>query len=298
MSGNRRLWIAKALRGLSLCFYSKADILAWWITYSLSISCFSLIPTPALADAGQCTATATNVAFGSLSVSTLTGATTTGSFSVTCPSGHGSYNPWAYCNSIGAGNNSASQSNRTMKSGSNSISYQLYTDSGYTNPYTYPGDTVYTWPYSNSNGSTAPSTVYAKILSSPSGIAPGTYTDTYNSGSEAVVNENGATTIYTPAENCTVTTGPNWWNTLDFTVSVTVLASCSVSTTAMNFGSSLVFYHLERQRYGYHHRAVYFHYALFHQPRQRPECQRRPASHDTERRKICQLRPLYRFRPF
>ena len=207
----------------------------------LSFSCLFLIAVPAIADVGTCSATATNLAFGSLSISTLTGATTTGSFAVTCPSGHGSYNPWAYCNSIGAGTNSASQTNRTMKLGSNSIAYQLYTDSGYTNTYTYPGNTVYTWPYSNSTGSTANSTVYAKILSASSGIPPGTYTDTYNSGGAALVNNDGAPMTYSVAETCTVTTGVNWWNTLNFTVSVTLLASCNVSASAMNFGSTSSF---------------------------------------------------------
>lgn len=212
------------------------------VVYYLLLSGSSLAVTPAFADTGLCSATATNVAFGSLSISTLTGATTTGSFSETCPSGHATgYNPWAYCNSIGAGTNSASQSNRTMKSGSNSISYQLYTDAGYSNTYTYPGNTVYTQTYNNSTGNTANSTVYAKILSGPAGIPPGTYTDTYSSGGAALVNPDGTPVTYSVAENCTVTTGTNWWNALNFTVSVTVLAGCNVSATVMNFGSTSSF---------------------------------------------------------
>jgi spore coat protein U domain-containing protein, fimbrial subunit CupE1/2/3/6 len=244
MSETRSSWDAtRTLGEFSLSFSWTPALPARAVKryLSLLLSCWLLISVPALADVGTCSASATNVAFGSLSISTLTGATTTGSFSVTCPSGHGSYNPWGYCNSIGAGTNSASQSNRTMKFGSNSISYQLYTDSGYTNTYAYPGNTVYTWPYSNSTGSTAPSTVYAKILSASSGLPPGTYTDTYNSGSAALANSNGAPMTYSVAENCTVTTGVNWWNTLNFTVSVTVLAGCNVSTTVMNFGSTSSF---------------------------------------------------------
>jgi spore coat protein U-like protein len=128
-----------------------------------------------------------------------------------------------------------------MKSGSNTISYQLYTDSAYTNTYTYPGNTVYTQTYNNATGSTANSTVYAKILGLPAGTSPGTYTDTYNSSAAALVNPDGTPTTYSVAENCTVTTGSNWWNTLNFTVSVTLLASCSVSTTVMNFGSTSSF---------------------------------------------------------
>jgi spore coat protein U-like protein len=83
--------------------------------------------------------------------------------------------------------------------------------------------------------------VYAKILSASSGIPPGTYTDTYNLGSAALVNSDGAPLTYSVAEICTVTTGANWWNTLNFTVSVTLLAGCNVSATVMNFGSTASF---------------------------------------------------------
>jgi spore coat protein U-like protein len=193
--------------------------------------------TPALADTGQCSATASAIAFGTQTVSSMTGATATGTVTEACPAGHGSYNPWAYCNSIGAGNNSVSSTNRTMTSGSYAISYNLYVDSGYTTPYAYPGNTVYTWPYSNSSGSTATSTIYAKILATSPGIPPGTYTDSYTSASQALVNPDGAPTTYSVSENCTVTTGVNWYNTLSFTVSVTLQASCTVSVASLNFGT-------------------------------------------------------------
>jgi spore coat protein U-like protein len=195
---------------------------------------------PALADTGACSATASNIAFGSLTLTSLTGATTTGTVNTTCPGGHehGTITNWSYCNSIGAGANSVSASNRTMTSGSNSISYNLYTDSGYTNAYTYLGNTVYTYTYNNSTGSTAPSTVYAMILSPVAGIPPGTYTDTYTSASQALVNPDGNPVTYSVAETCTGTTGSNWYNTLAFTVSVTLQASCTMSVTTMNFGSA------------------------------------------------------------
>ncbi len=195
---------------------------------------------PALADTGLCSASASNIVFGTLTLTSLTGATTTGSVSSTCPGGHehGTETLWAYCNSIGAGSNSVSASNRTMKSGSNSISYDLYTDSAYSNSYTYLGNTVYTYTYNNTSGSTAPSTIYAKILSSVAGIPPGTYTDSYTTASQALVNPNGTAVTYSASETCTGTTGSNWYNTLTFTVSVTLQASCTLSVTTMDFGSA------------------------------------------------------------
>jgi spore coat protein U-like protein len=52
------------------------------------------------------------------------------------------------------------------------------------------------------------------------------------------VNPNGDAMTYTAAETCTGSTGSNWYNTLTFTVSVTLQASCTMSVSAMNFGSA------------------------------------------------------------
>ncbi len=221
-----RLWV-KLLRVATLCC---------WVIFS-----FAQINAPvALADTGACSASTSNVAFGSLTLTSLSGATSTGSVNESCPAGHihGSITSWSYCISIGAGSNSVSASNRTMTSGSYSISYNLYTDSGHTNPFTYLDNSVYTYTYSNTAGSVAPSTVYAMILSSAAGIPPGTYTDTYSSSAQALVNPDGNPSTYSVAETCTGTSGANWFNTLSFTVSVTLQASCTMSVTAMNFGSA------------------------------------------------------------
>ncbi len=192
----------------------------------------------ALADTGSCTGSASNIAFGSLTISSLSGATATGTTSESCPGGHThGINPWAYCNSIGAGSNSVSASNRTMTSGSNAISYNLYTDSAYSNPYTYLGNTVYTYTYNNTSGSVATSTIYAKILSLPAGIPPGTYTDSYTTASQALNNPDGNPSTYSVSETCTGINGANWYNTLAFTVSVTLQASCTVSVSALAFGT-------------------------------------------------------------
>jgi spore coat protein U-like protein len=211
--------------------------LARWPLIWIGILVLFLASQPARADTGECSATTSNIAFGTVTVSSMTGTAATGTVSVACPAGHGSYNPWAYCNSIGTGTNSVSQTNRTMTSGTNSISYNLYVDSGYATPYAYPGTTVYTAPYSNSTGGTATSTIYAKILATSPGIPPGTYTDSYTSATQAVVNDDGRPQTYSVAENCTGSTGSNWYNTLIFTVSVTLQPSCTVSVSALNFGS-------------------------------------------------------------
>jgi spore coat protein U-like protein len=125
-----------------------------------------------------------------------------------------------------------------MVSGGVSISYNLYQNAAYTSPFTYPGNTVFTAPYSNTTGLSVNGPIYGMILSSPAGIPPGTYTDSYTTASQALVNPDGTAVTYSVAENCTGTTGTNWYNTVIFTVSVTVVASCDMSVSAMNFGST------------------------------------------------------------
>jgi spore coat protein U-like protein len=206
------------------------------------ICLFALLGTlcavaPALADAGLCSASATAVNFGTLGVSTLQGATTTGTTTLTCPGGENHHPTWYFCTSIGVGTNSVSQTNRTLKSGANSIAYQLYMDSGYSNSFQYVGTDVYSGAYSYTTGASVPQTIYAKISGSPLSVPPGTYSDSYASGAQAVITSFGNGVTGTPANTCTGYTGANWWNTLSFTVSVTLQASCIVSATSISFGS-------------------------------------------------------------
>ncbi len=88
----------------------------------------------------------------------------------------------------------------------------------------------------NGSATTFPFTIYAKILSGPAATAPGTYTDTYVASSQAVI-DSDSVPDFNPADECAGNSGTHFYNTFPFTVSVTVLASCSVTATALNFGS-------------------------------------------------------------
>ena len=209
-----------------------------WVSICL-LSLFCTLSATALgwADTGKCSASATPASFGTLGVSTLQGATTTATSTVTCQSGENNWTPWYFCNSIGIGTNSASQTDRRLTSVGGYISYQLYTDPAYSNPYQYPGSDVYSGAYSISSGASVSQTIYAKILGSPASIPPGTYTDSYSSGYQAVITSFGTGVVGTPANTCTGSTGSNWWATLSFSVSVTLQASCIVSATNIYFGT-------------------------------------------------------------
>jgi spore coat protein U-like protein len=92
--------------------------------------------------------------------------------------------------------------------------------------------------YSNSTGLSISLNNYAKILSSGASIPPGTYTDSYTTGAQAVIASDGNPTGTVAAECTGNNSSSNWWNTTAFTVSVTLQASCSVSASPLSFGTA------------------------------------------------------------
>ena len=184
--------------------------------------------------ATTCVANASNISFGSLGVSALVGATSSGTIYEGCSGGWSTRGNLATCNAIGAGANSVSQTARTMTSGAYSIGYNLYLDSGYATPYADPGSDTFYIPYSTASGGYTTTTTYAKILSAAN-IAPGTYVDTYSTTAQSWIDFDTWNTTYPP-----IVCGPNSIYTSvspTFTVSVTVPASCSISVGNLSFGS-------------------------------------------------------------
>jgi spore coat protein U-like protein len=195
------------------------------------------IPAPGFADNGLCAGSAMNVAFGALGLASLQNATTVGSVTSTCGLSIALTGTFDFCASIGVGTKSVSQTDRRMYSGANYISYQLYTDSGYSNPYQYTGLNMVAVTYNLLLGVTVPFNVYGKILSSGALIPPGTYMDTYTTGAQAAISNDGSAPSGNPATECTGNSNTHWWNTTAFTVSVTLSTSCSVSAVPLAFGS-------------------------------------------------------------
>jgi len=192
---------------------------------------------PCFADKGSCYANApSNVSFGSLPLISLQNATTAGATTQVCPGALTPTGNWDFCSSIGVGSNSVSQTDRRMTNGSYYISYQLYTDNAYSNPYTYLGDAISTQLYNNTSGITAPVNIYGKILSSGALVPPGTYTDSYTSGGQSAISNQGPA-MSNIAFTCTGNTDQRYWTTQPFTVSVTLSPSCSVTASPLNFGT-------------------------------------------------------------
>ena len=210
----------------------------WPIIAATAVSTLAFLASAGSGWAVTCVANASNISFGSLGVGSLSGATSTGSIYEGCSGGWATRGNLTTCNAIGAGANSVSQANRTMTNGSYSISYNLYSNSAMTTAYAYPGADTFYIPYSTASGGFTTTTTYAKILSAPAGLAPGTYTDSYSANTQAWINFDTWNTTF-PQITC-------GYNNLyagaipTFTASVTVLASCSIAAANMNFGAQTV----------------------------------------------------------
>ena len=177
----------------------------------------------------QCGISATNVAFGNVDVVSGGPITTTGTITIACPGGFGNFPFLWLCISIGVGSNSTSVNNRTMKNGANALNYQLYTDSAMTTIYQYTPPNQFSVPYNNTTGATVNSTVYGKILSSPT-APPGSYTDSYSTTAQAQVAGNVASTLPGTCGGGSAV--------LTFNVTGTVVANATVSTSTLDFGST------------------------------------------------------------
>ena len=187
----------------------------------------ALVVSPAQA---QCSISATNVAFANVDVISGSPDTTTGTVTINCPGGLGSFPYLWACVSIGIGSNSTSVNARTMKSGANTLSYQLYSDSSYSTVFQYTPQYQYAIPYNNSTGAVSNTTVYAQV---PAGqtAPPGTYSDTYSTNLQAQVSGSAATTL---PGSCSGGAAFGF----SFSVTATVQANCSVSVANINFGST------------------------------------------------------------
>jgi spore coat protein U-like protein len=136
-----------------------------------------LVPTMARA-AVTCTASATAVAFGVYNPFFGSPLDTTGTVTVTCSTTFIDLVSYTVSLSRGGG---SSYAGRRMNSGSNLLSYQLYTDaarsqiwgdgSGGTSTNAYSGILIFT-PITNTH------TVYGRIPAAQTTVIPGSYTDT------------------------------------------------------------------------------------------------------------------------
>jgi spore coat protein U-like protein len=189
------------------------------ITSLLIMSSHSLAQT--------CTVSMGSMAFGN--VNTLAGAAvdTTATMTITCSGGTGSGQ--RVCISIGAGSASDSTSRNMTGPGSNTARYDLYSNSTRT---TLWGSWETGYDSAGvqldvAKGGTANVTVYGRFFASQQTVPAGSYAATFTANPFIRYANKGSASC--PTGGLTASTS--------FSATATVLSSCNVSATSVNFGS-------------------------------------------------------------
>jgi spore coat protein U-like protein len=206
--------------------------LAWHYSRQRRAFCLSLIlllgaSTTALANR-TCSISMTPVAFGNIDVTSGSPLNTTGTLTVTC-SGYGG-DPPRLCMSIGVG--SAGDATSRQMLGPSSLRYELYRDAARTivwgswqTGYKSPGLSA------DTADGTFTFTVYASVSGSQQTVTPGSYSSTFTLDPFL---------RYGRTRDSSACPGPlddEQTRSASFTTTATVLATCRVAATSMNFGS-------------------------------------------------------------
>lgn len=178
--------------------------------------------------AQTCTVSIGSVAFSN--VNTLAGAAvdTTATMTIICSGGQNTGQ--RLCISIGAGSASDATSRKMTGPGGNTARYDLYSNSART---TLWGSWETGYDSAGvqmdvSRGSTTNVTVYGRFFAAQQTVPPGSYTATFTANPFIRYANKGATAC--PTGGLTASTS--------FSATATVLSSCNVNATSVNFGSS------------------------------------------------------------
>lgn len=200
---------------------------------ALVLAAFCLSASPAGA---ACHASMTNINFGTVTDRNLLGATATGTITEGCGPGYATKGTLGVCNKIGYVQAVGPGATRAMYGAAGSIGYQLYYDAAMTQPIpTNSWSVVLTAPYATASGSAdIVSTVYAKITS-VNNAGAGAFRGNYSIYSNATLDANYPSGL-SPCEPTLPISGANV--NMSFSVSVNVVAACTVSASPLVFPTS------------------------------------------------------------
>ena len=186
-----------------------------------------LLAACAGAQAQSCTVAMPAMAFGNVNVLPGTAVDTTTTLTVTCSGGSGN-NPRRICISIGAGSANDATS-RQMTAGANRAKYDLYSDSARTllwgswqTGYDTAGVQI-----DVAKSSTTNLTVYGRFFASQQTVVAGAYSSTFTANPFIQYDIQGATSCPTGSKTASASSS----------ATATVVSSCNVSATNINFGS-------------------------------------------------------------
>ena len=204
----------------------------------VSIGCGLLLAAPHSAHAITCSASMTNVVFGSVNpLASQTDANAT--LNYTCTNTVGSTRSARVCFSIGDGTQGAGQTNpRQMQDGAADIlTFQLYQNASYSTVWGSSFFGVFATPLQVSltiagNRSTSgTATMYGRVTNGQTTAIPGAYQDDFSGGHTALtINEAAGST---PPGTCSSAIV----DTFGFNVNATVARQCNVSATTLDFGT-------------------------------------------------------------
>ena len=188
----------------------------------------ALLATSSHSFAQTCTVSMGNMAFGSVNTLSGTAIDTTATMTITCSGGSG--NTRRVCISIGAGSASDATSRKMTGPGGATARFDLYSNSSRTTLWG-SWETGY-----DTNGvqidvnksSTTNVTVYGRFFASQQTVAPGSYTATFTANPFIRYGNQGSASC--PTGGLTSSTS--------FTATATVLSTCNVGATSVNFGSA------------------------------------------------------------
>ncbi|KND57825.1 Sigma-fimbriae tip adhesin [Candidatus Burkholderia verschuerenii] len=186
--------------------------------------------------AQTCSATVSSVDFGQISPATTSATTATGSITVSCT---GLLNlPVRACVSLGTGSGGNSYTPRTATSGTNTLQYNLYSDSAATSMWGsqlagYSPVTV-DFPLTALVTAYIVVPIYGRVLPGQSKLVAGTYLSTFSGTTQAQMTYQ-AYVLSNPPTCSTITGAPS---SLSFTVQATVINDCTINASNINFGVS------------------------------------------------------------
>jgi spore coat protein U-like protein len=202
------------------------------IFVSFVIACY--VVTPAVA-AISCAASMTNINFGSVNVLSGAAVDTTGTETITC-SGATANTTYRFCSNITSGPD-ISGTQRRMASGSSFLNFDLYKDAARTQEwgnYTaglFGGGSQNDFTSNGSGNISATITVYARLDGGQQTAPPGSYSENMSASSSNELQYGSKPS----SGSCPVGSSTSQYS---FTVSATLVASCNVSATTLNFGSA------------------------------------------------------------
>ncbi|WP_223819707.1 Csu type fimbrial protein [Cupriavidus cauae] len=190
----------------------------------------------ALASAAQgqtCTATASNLTFGTVSPVSGAASTANGSISINCTGF--ALGRARVCLGIGTGSGGTALLPRTLSSGSGALNYNLYTNSGYTTVWGPRGGSGTSYvqidiPMTLGTGqATVP--VYGQVPANQSTVRAGAYQSAFT----AAFTEMNYAEYVLVAPNCATLTSPV--ARFPFTVTANVISDCIITATNVDFGT-------------------------------------------------------------